>query len=210
MKNGNGFVNARRIFLLSILLNLIIVYVLNTDIVMKLPSMIYLGMFLLGYFVMPSIDIICWGICQKNYLRDKFVALDEKDSLANKLLILGYIAFQFVCLVMLWININDLLEFVFRYKDYIEKLYDCVVINALLIMGWSFCIFMSIWILNICGRNGRIFYKRILLCIIIFIMLLNLFSSTSKYCNNKADDMWYEWIKEEYEEYEKQWNGTRD
>lgn len=196
----NKFIQTRNLLIFLNFIFFVLLCVLRMDIATQLPVAIYLLLVGIGYFIMPIVLLIGWWICLIHYLTDKFERLGGRDSLKNRIIILGYVVLVFGCTIPLWEGINDLIGFVSRYKDYIDKLLDCVLIKMALIGGWSFCILKSIKVLKISGTEERFFYKRIILCMLLAIMLFYIRVSTSEYIALKADDMWYEWLHEQGEE----------
>ena len=180
---------------------LILLCVLRVKVTKQLPATLYLLLLGFAYFIMPVVLLMSWWKCLTHYLNNKFELLSVRDSLKNRMIILGYVALVFGITIPLWISINDLIVFVSRYLEYIEKLLDCVLIKVLIIGGWSFCFLKSIKILKLSGTEDRIFYKRIILYILLVIVLLYIRMSTLEYIAVKADDMWYEWLHEQGEAY---------
>ena len=201
MKSDNRFAQFRNLLIFLNLMFLILLCVLRVKVTKHLPATLYLLLVGSAYFIIPVVLLISWWKCLTHYLNDKFELLSGRDTLKNKMIILGYVALVFALSIPLWISINDLIVFVSRYLVYIEKLMDCVLIKVLLIGGWSFCFLKSIKILKLSGTENKIFYKRIILYILLVIVLLYIRMSTSEYISVRADDMWYEWLHEQGEAY---------
>ncbi len=204
MKNKNEaykFIKSRNLLIFLNLMFLILLCVLRVKVTIKLPIVLYLLLVVSAYFIMPILLIINWWKCLTYYLKYKFELLSGWETSKNKMIVLGYVALVFALSIPLWISINDLIVFVSRYLVYIEKLMDCVLIKVLLIGGWSLCFVKSIKILKLYGTENKIFYKRIILYILIIIVLLYIRTSTSEFISVKADDMWYEWLHEQGEAY---------
>ena len=198
---ANRFIKFRNLLIFLNLMFLILLCVLRVKVTKQLPATLYLLLLGFAYFIMPVVLLISWWKCLTHYLNNKFELLSFRDSLKNRMIILGYVALVFGITIPLWISINDLIVFVSRYLEYIEKLLDCVLIKVLIIGGWSFCFLKSIKILKLSGTEDRIFYKRIILYILLVIVLLYIRMSTLEYIAVKADDMWYEWLHEQGEAY---------
>ena len=198
---ANRFIKFRNLLIFLNLMFLILLCVLRVKVTKQLPATLYLLLLGFAYFIMPVVLLMSWWKCLTHYLNNKFELLSVRDSLKNRMIILGYVALVFGITIPLWISINDLIVFVSRYLGYIEKLLDCVLIKVLIIGGWSFCFLKSIKILKLSGTEDRIFYKRIILYILLVIVLLYIRMSTLEYIAVKADDMWYEWLHEQGEAY---------
>ena len=140
---------------------------------------------------LPILVLLSWSMCVERYLYLEAQMLETKGCKQTRRQANISVAIVIVLGLLTFLQAIGIVFFVSEHWEYIGKLYDCIVIKAVMEIVWCVCLIYSIKKKEIIKLKIEKNKKDCLKDIIVLILIFALACVTTVYTYSRAENEWF-------------------